>query len=286
MVWFVSLGAAGWMDGWNSYAPCAGSGGAAPSKSMLLILKSRYDFMKDAQLTRHRIASSSPHPTPPLHTSHPSLVSEINVRISSDFSRDSSQCWSGFGLAMESDQASIQSNPFSQELAKQNQLNIHRIRISFQNINIPSASGPQRCDSSDVSVPLIWNELNSVSFLQNRLSLALVHTNSSKLRCNILCVWIVFLSCTEFFPPKVSEAAAAADLFLPRPSPSLPPSLIIFQMDSMSDLKRRAVRDIIPVTLLSNLSAACPQWLISVTPQSPVDHLTDRPLQTPPVGCS
>jgi hypothetical protein len=47
---------------------------------------------------------------------------------------------------------------------------------------------------------------------------------------------------------------------------SPPPSLIIFQMDPMSDLKRRAVRDI-PVTLSSNLSAACPQWLISVTPQ-------------------
>jgi hypothetical protein len=41
------------LDGWNSYALCVGSGGAAPSKSMLLILKSRYDFMKDAQLTRH-----------------------------------------------------------------------------------------------------------------------------------------------------------------------------------------------------------------------------------------
>ena len=100
----------GWKEGRNFYALCVGSGGAAPSKSMLLIVKSRYDFMKDAQLTRHRIASRSPHhPSPPLHTSHPSLVSEINVRISSDFSRDSSQCWSG--LAMESDQASIQSNP-------------------------------------------------------------------------------------------------------------------------------------------------------------------------------
>jgi hypothetical protein len=141
-----------WMDGWkegrNSSALCVGSGGAALQVDAA---DTEVSIRFHERCSTHSPQNCFKITSPPLHTSHPSLVSEINVRISSDFSRDSSQCWSG--LAMESDQASIQSNPFSQELAKQNQLNIHRIRISFQNINIPSASGPQRCDSSDVSVP-------------------------------------------------------------------------------------------------------------------------------------
>lgn len=41
-------------------------------------------------------------------------------------------------------------------------------------------------------------EMNSVSFLQNRLYLALVHTNSSKLRCNILC-GLYFLAARNSF---------------------------------------------------------------------------------------